>query len=169
MGADGPSAVGIGTAQRKIHAAAQILRRPVGLPIRLNGGNGPVKTAVRIGGTRPDMPLVEMGVHVDERGKSHRAAHINRFGLWMRLTKPTVLYADLCEAQITVFAEVARRNREVLQSERPFWQNFKIHQRSRLLFAWVPRDFAVMLPAVKRLHAGQTQNGAPQRPVSDFS
>jgi hypothetical protein len=53
------------------------LRRSSGGAVGADGGQRAHETAVGIGAARPDMALVEMGVHVDEGGKDHGAAHVD--------------------------------------------------------------------------------------------
>ena len=79
VGTDSPRAVREGGAKRELHPASHV---GCGPPCRAVGGDrlpGGVGGAVRIGGPRPDLALVEMGVQVDEGGKDHRAPHVQAF------------------------------------------------------------------------------------------
>jgi hypothetical protein len=77
MGADRAAAVCEGAAQREIHARAHVVGIPVRLAVgrdrRARAGMG----AVRVRAARPDMPFVDVGVHVDEAGQGDSAAQVD--------------------------------------------------------------------------------------------
>ena len=77
VGADRPRAVGEGRAERELHPAANVRCGPAGRAVGGDREPRGVGGAVRIGGARPDLALVEMGVQVHERGEDHRALHLH--------------------------------------------------------------------------------------------
>ncbi|MEO1250047.1 MAG: hypothetical protein AAFW76_09435 [Pseudomonadota bacterium] len=74
MGADRDGAVGVGAAEREIHAPGDILGIPVGGAVLAHGGQGREAGAVGIGLARPDVALVDVGVAIDEPGEDDAAA-----------------------------------------------------------------------------------------------
>jgi antitoxin CcdA len=107
MGADRHRAVRMSAAQGELHPCLDILRRPVGPPVTLHGLECLPEAAVRVGGARPDVALVEMGVHVDEAGQDQPAGEIG--GAGRRCARagphggdPPVGEVDVDEGQLTV-------------------------------------------------------------------
>ena len=76
MGADQRRAVGEGRAKREIHAAADVGGGPVGGTVGGDRTERAHEGAVGIGAARPDVALVEMGVHVDEGRPDHAGVEI---------------------------------------------------------------------------------------------
>ena len=80
MGADGARAVRVGSAQREVHAGGHIRGSPVGDPIGLHGLECAHERAVRVRSPGPDMPLVQMSVHVDRRRPDHPPGELHASG-----------------------------------------------------------------------------------------
>jgi hypothetical protein len=78
MGADRDSAVRKGATQREIHAGAYVIRVPVRLTVGRNRCAGAGMCPVRIATAWPDVPFIEMRVHVDEAGQHNPPAEIDR-------------------------------------------------------------------------------------------
>ena len=76
MGADRRRAMGIGAAQRKIHARPNILSRPMRGAVNLHIFQRAGECAIGIAAPRPNMALIEMGMDVDEAGEEDTAAQI---------------------------------------------------------------------------------------------
>ncbi len=74
MGAHRAGAVGVGAAEGELHARGDVRRAPTGASI----GGDPIERggegAVRVGGARPDLALVDMGMGVDEQRQNDPAA-----------------------------------------------------------------------------------------------
>jgi hypothetical protein len=64
VGADGPRPVGVGAAERELHARRHVAGRPVRLAVATDGLQRAHEAAVGVAGARPDVALVEVGVHV---------------------------------------------------------------------------------------------------------
>ncbi len=69
MRADGAGSMRVCAAEREIHARPHIRRRPVRLPVAAGVLQPAHEGAIRIAPPRPDMALVEMGVHIDKAGR----------------------------------------------------------------------------------------------------
>ena len=82
MGADGAGAVREGAAERELHAVAHVIGTPGHMPVALHGLDRGREAAVKAGGPRPDMALVEMRVHVDRAGPDHAALEVDGGGVW---------------------------------------------------------------------------------------
>jgi len=78
MAADCASAMGEGATQREIHAGAHVIGAPVRLAVGRDRRAGAGMRAVRIGAARPDVPFVDVGVHVDEARQDDPAAQVDR-------------------------------------------------------------------------------------------
>ncbi len=76
MGTQQGGAVGVSGAQREIHAALDVVRPPVHLAVDRDRFQRAGEGAVGVAAARPDMPLVDMGVHVDEARPGHAAVEV---------------------------------------------------------------------------------------------
>ena len=95
MGAHRLGAVGVGAAQREIHAARDVVGVPARGAVLAGGIERAHEGAVGIGLARPDMALVDMGVAVDEAGQHDAAGEVDRraaaAGLSPRAAMPVIL------------------------------------------------------------------------------
>jgi hypothetical protein len=74
MRPDRDDAMSVSGRYAKFHAPAHIFARPVGAPVGADRRDGAARRPVGIGGARPDMALVEMGVDVDKARPDDRGA-----------------------------------------------------------------------------------------------
>ena len=81
MRADRDGAVGEGAAQPEVEAGAHVLGRPVGLAVGARRLERGVKSAVGIGGARPDVPFVQVGVQVDQARPDLAAVLVDQGGV----------------------------------------------------------------------------------------
>ena len=72
-------AMRIGAFEPELHAGAQVARAPI-LAIELAGQERRGEVPVRVSSTRPDMSLVEMGVHIRESGQDDPAVEVEKRG-----------------------------------------------------------------------------------------
>ncbi len=77
VGPDRPCAMCVGGLKRKLHPRPNILAPPAGRGIPANRAYGAVKSAIGIWAAAPDVPLVQMGVHVDKGGEGHCPLHVD--------------------------------------------------------------------------------------------
>ena len=77
MGAQRLGAVGVGRAQRKIHAAGEVGSTPARGAVVTGGDQGAHEGAIRIRFARPDVTLVDMRVAVDETGEDDAAGEVD--------------------------------------------------------------------------------------------
>ena len=84
MRADRGHAVRIGAAQREIHAALDIARAPIARAIVFRSLDRAAERPVGITDARDGMALVDMGVHVDERGPDVAAGEVGRLRIGAR-------------------------------------------------------------------------------------
>ena len=76
VGAHQRRAVGVGGAEREIHAPRDVVGAPVLLAVVLHGIERAGECAVGIGPARPDVALVDVGMHVDEARPHHAAVEV---------------------------------------------------------------------------------------------
>ena len=76
VGAQRPGAVSEGAAQREVHALGHIVARPVFLAVGHHGHTRAHVRAVAILCALPDVPLVDVGVHVDEAREGDAAFQV---------------------------------------------------------------------------------------------
>ena len=77
MGADCHRAVGIGAAQREVHAPGDVLGCAVAPAVFGGSGKSALEGAVRILRARPDVALVQVGMHVHQARPHHAAVEIS--------------------------------------------------------------------------------------------
>ena len=116
MRAHSRRAMGIGAFQAKLHPRADILRGPVGV-IVAHRGQRAHERAVGVGRARPDMALVQVGVHVGETGQHHRAGHLHV--LAARFGDPAVLDPDIGADEVILGTCDAAGHGDVTQGEAP--------------------------------------------------
>ena len=76
VGADGGGAVGVGGAEREFHAGGDVGGGPVARAVIGNGLHRVGEGAGGVGLARPDVALVEVGVHVGEGGDEDAACRV---------------------------------------------------------------------------------------------
>ena len=119
--ADGARAVSIGAFQRESHPRPHILSGPVGLAVLANGCQGAGKRAIGIGLARPDMPLVEMGVHVREGWQHHATAHIDA-GVGAVAERLSVQRTVRFETRGLILTSQRAGKGDIVERDRPVWQ-----------------------------------------------
>jgi hypothetical protein len=76
------------------------------------------------------MALVEMGVHVDEGRKDHRAAHVDSDGL--RRCDPALGDGDVGADKVALLPQEAGGDGDVRERDAALWDRAEVHQVSRL-------------------------------------
>ena len=116
MGAHGAGAVGVGAGETEGHARPHVLRRPAGGAVRRHRFQRAGERAVRVRRARPDVALVQMGVHVRERGQRHRALQVQpvRRGL---VGERAVADVERGRDEVAVAPEQAGGHRDVVERD----------------------------------------------------
>ena len=144
MGADGAGAVGVGRAQREVHAGAYVVGRPVRRPVRPHALQRAHERAVGVRRAAPDVALVEMGVHVGEAGQRHRALHVQPVAGGLVGEAP-VADGQREGREVAVPTEEAGRHRQVVERDVARGKLGEIAHVSR--FSALSCHSKVMLPA----------------------